>query len=263
MSRHSVTSPFDLTAATFDRYRTLPRDVPEAIRRAIWSSTPKRSSARVLDLGAGTGRIGKAFVDAKDSYVGVDVSMPMLREFLAGNGTAHLVQGRGQQLPLRDGTFDVVLLMHVLAGADDWRGLVREACRVLIPAGAIVVGHTKTPSTGVDAQLKRRLAAILDEMGVASHRPHRPREHALAWLESSATRRVHLIAASWSAEWMPREFVARHRTGARFVALPAAVREEALQKLSTWVRDTFGSLDVALNEAYTFELDLFEIKPGC
>jgi ubiquinone/menaquinone biosynthesis C-methylase UbiE len=256
-----VTAPFDLTAASFGRYRALPPGVPEAIRRAIWSSTPGRSPARVLDLGAGTGRIGRAFVDANDSYVGVDLSLAMLREFRADSGTARLVQGSGQQLPLRDVAFDIVLLMHVLTGTDDWRGLIDEACRVLAPAGAIVAGHTKRPSTGVDAQLKRRLAAILDDMGIASHRPRASREQSLAWLESLAARRVHLVAASWSAERTPREFLARHRTGARFSALPSAARDIAMQKLGTWARDTFGSLDMASKEEYSLELDLFEINP--
>jgi SAM-dependent methyltransferase len=217
----------------------------------------------VLDLGAGTGRIGKAFVDAHDSYVGVDLSLAMLREFPADGGAVHLVQGNGQQLPFRDGTFAVVLLMQVLTGTDDWRGLVNEACRVLAHPGAIVAGHTNTPSTGVDARLKRRLAAILEEMGIASHQPRQSREQALAWLDASALRRVHVVAASWSVERTPREFLARHRTGARFSALPGAAREKALRKLSRWAQDTFGSLDMVSSEEHRFELDLFEVDPHC
>ena len=252
-----LTSNFDLAAATFERDRALPRGVPEAIRRAIWASTPTRSPARVLDLGAGTGRIGTAFDDASDSYVGGDDSLAMLREFRADSREARLVQGRGQQLPLRAGAFDVVLLMQVLSGADDWRGLVGEACRVLAPAGTIVVGHTNGPSTGVDAQMRQRLAAILEEMGVAAHQPRRARRESLGWLESSAARRMHVVAASWNAEPTPRAFLARHRTGARFSALPPEAQETALRKLSAWAQDTFGSLDTATTEEYRFELDLF------
>ncbi len=254
-----MTARFDLAAATFERDRALPRGVPEAIRLAIRGSTPNRSPARVLDLGAGTGRIGKAFVEASDSYVGVDVSLGMLREFRADKRTARLIQGRGQQLPFRACAFDVVLLMQVLSGADDWRGLVDEACRVLAPAGTIVVGHTNGPSTGVDAQMRKRLAAILDDMGIASHQPRHARQQSLGWLESSAARRIHVIAATWNAEPTPRAFLARHRTGARFSALPPEARETALRTLSAWAQDTFGSLDTATTEEYRFDLDLFEI----
>jgi ubiquinone/menaquinone biosynthesis C-methylase UbiE len=253
-----VTSRFDLAAATFERDRALPAGVPEAVREAIWSSVPHRSPARVLDLGAGTGRIGKAFVEANDWYVGVDFSQAMLRRFRADSRTAPLVQGRGQQLPFRDGAFEVVLLMQVLSGAGDWRGLVDEACRVLAPAGAIVVGRTNMPSTGVDAQLRRRLAAILEDMGIASHQPRQSREQSLAWLESSTNRRVRVVAASWSAAPTPREFLARHTTGARFSALSPAVREDAMHMLSDWAQDTFGSLDMVSAETYSYELDIFE-----
>ncbi len=258
-----MSSKFDRAAATFERDRELPRGVPEAIRRTLWDSTTKRSSSRVLDLGAGTGRIGKAFVDANDAYVGVDASLAMLRVFLANSRTARLVHSRGEQLPFRDGTFDVVLLMHVLTGTDDWRGLVTETCRVLAPAGAIVVGHTNRPSTGVDAQLKRQLTAILDDMGIVYHQPQKSRAQSLVWLESSAARRMHVVAASWSAQPTPREFVGRHRTGTRFSALPARAQETALQKLITWAQDTFGSLDVIVTEKYSFELDLFEFSSHC
>jgi predicted TPR repeat methyltransferase len=60
---------FDAVAPTFERYRALPRGVPESIRSAILQATRKQPSARVLDLGAGTGRIGKAFVAANDFYL--------------------------------------------------------------------------------------------------------------------------------------------------------------------------------------------------
>jgi SAM-dependent methyltransferase len=81
---------FDITAPTFERPRALPDGVPEAIRRAILCSVGVKSP-RLLDVGAGTGRIGAAFVAAGDDYVGVDLSFAMLCAF-AQRGTARLVQ---------------------------------------------------------------------------------------------------------------------------------------------------------------------------
>ena len=60
-----------------------------------------------------------------------------------------------------------------------------------------------------------------------------------------------------NAPWTPREFLVRRRTGARFAALPAAVQEEALQKLTAWAQNTFGSLDTISTEEHSFELDIF------
>jgi ubiquinone/menaquinone biosynthesis C-methylase UbiE len=253
------TSPFDLAASSFDRYRAWPPGVAEAIRTTIWRLAGKRSGARVLDLGAGTGRIGSAFVEANDRYVGVDLSFAMLRQFRAGGRIARLAQSRGEALPFRDGAFEVVLLMHVLSGPNDHRKLKDEACRVLGPAGVIAVGRTQRPVSGVDARLKRQLGLILQEIGVVSDERESPRDDSLTRLESSAARRSHVTAASWSARLTPREFLARHPTGARFSALPAAVQEQAMQRLTTWAEETFESLDTAFTEEHRFDLDLFEM----
>src|SRR5215469_8268129 len=85
-----MTSAFDSVAASFDRYRTVPDQALVAIRKTIWDSTGMPESSRVLDMGAGTGRFGHAFVAAGDLYVGVDISLPMLREFQARNANACL-----------------------------------------------------------------------------------------------------------------------------------------------------------------------------
>ena len=168
-------SNFDPTASNFERYRSLPAEVPRAIRAAIWGALRLSTAARVLEIGAGTGRIGKAFVAAGDFYVGVDTSLAMLQEFPATSKSCILAQADGRQLPFRDGTFDVVLLMQVLSGIGDWQGILSETRRVLLPGGSVAVGHTISPESGIDAQLKRQLAAILEEMGVAWHRPKESR----------------------------------------------------------------------------------------
>jgi ubiquinone/menaquinone biosynthesis C-methylase UbiE len=249
---------FDATAASFERHRSLPSHVPQAIRSAIWSATGLPTPARVLDIGAGTGRIGRAFTEAGDFYVGVDTSLAMLREFPANPGTSLLALADGRQLPFRNGAFDVVLFMQVLSGASDSRGILEEARRVLRPGGSVVVGHTISPESGVDAQMKNQLAAILEEMQVAWHRPRESRRQALSWLKSSAKHHVHSVAAEWSVNTTAQEFLERHRTGARFAALPVEVQEQSLSKLHAWAERTFGAAHVGFEEKRSFELDIFE-----
>jgi ubiquinone/menaquinone biosynthesis C-methylase UbiE len=254
---------FVATASTFERYRALPGGVPEAIRSAILAFSPAPSPPNVLDIGAGTGRIGRAFVAAGDSYVGVDLSLEMLRQFTPPSGTlgvrvARLVQADGEQLPFRDATFDVGLFTQVLSGARHWRRLLIEALRVLRVQGALVVGHTELPQTGIDARLKTRLHAILDQLRVEPPQPKQGRKEQLSWLESVARRRASVVAASWRAGRTPREFMARHRTGARFSVLPPAIQQEALRELGAWVEAEFGSLDSTFTEVHSFILDMFE-----
>jgi len=145
-----------------------------------------------------------------------------------------------------------------LSGAGDWRGLLSEARRVLRPGGAVVAGHRVAPTAGVDAQLKKRLAAILETMGVERHQGKQVRDQALAWLGSSAALRLHLRAATWERNPTPREFFVRHQSGARFAALPDAVRDAALEKLRAWAEKTFGSCDAASREEHSYEIDVFQ-----
>jgi len=247
----------DATAASFERHRALPNHVPQAIRSAILSATDLPAPVRVLDIGAGTGRIGRAFMDAGDFYAGVDTSLAMLREFPANRGSSLLAQADGRQLPFRNGAFDVVLLMQVLSGASDSHSILEEARRVLRPRGSVVVGHTISPA-GIDAQMKNQLTAILEEMQVAWHRPRESRRQALAWLESSAKRHVHSVAAEWNVNTTAREFLERHRTGARFAALPVEIQEQSLSKLHAWAERRFGAADAGFQEKRSFELDIFE-----
>jgi ubiquinone/menaquinone biosynthesis C-methylase UbiE len=253
-----MNAAFDATAIHFERCRPLPGEAPAAIRSTILAITGVSAAARVLDLGAGTGRIGRAFVTADDFYVGVDASLAMLREFRAGSQGGFLAQADGHHLPFCDHVFDLVLLMQVLSGTDEWKPILEEVRRVLRPGGWVAVGHTVSPEVGMDAQLKRQLNAILEQMRVPWRRPQEARRQALDWLETSAVRCVRSQAASWTVNATPREFLRRHQTGARFAALPLTLQEQALEKLRAWAETTFGSIDAGFQERRSFELHLYE-----
>jgi ubiquinone/menaquinone biosynthesis C-methylase UbiE len=256
----NAASPYDTAAPSFDRHRALPQGVPEKIRGAILGALGA-TRPRLLDLGAGTGRIGRPFVAAGDDYVGVDLSLGMLSEFSRRSGekipAPRLVQADGERLPFRDATFDAVLLVQVIGAAQRWRALVTEARRALQPAGALILGHAVAPDAGVDAQMKQRLAQLLEELGVPAYHMQ-TRGVAQPWLEARARTSTRLAAAEWNAERTPGGFLNRQQTGARFSRLPEAVRAAALRKLAEWACATFGSLDIAFRERHGFELQVFK-----
>jgi ubiquinone/menaquinone biosynthesis C-methylase UbiE len=258
----SASTAFDAAAPTFERHRALPQEVAPAIRAAILAADGVPPRPRLLDLGAGTGRIGWPFVAAGDDYVGVDLALGMLGEFIgrhgAGPRTPRLVQADGRLLPFRDATFDVVAMIQVFGGNPDWHPLVAEARRVLRPGGSLVVGRTAAPHDGLDARMKRRLASILGEHAAAPQQTNEVRR----WLRSQARRSWTVTAATWATERTPRGFIDRHRTGARFSALASARKERALAELAAWAAETFGSLDTAVGETHAFELSTFGFEEG-
>jgi ubiquinone/menaquinone biosynthesis C-methylase UbiE len=262
---HRPAHAFDRVAPTFDRQRPLPSGVAEAVRAAIIAAIAPARPLRHLDLGAGTGRFGSAFLAAGDDYVGADLSTGMLREFAAraaqNDRTAQLVQADGASLPFRDGTFDTVLLMNVFGGLRDWQALATEARRVLRPDGAVIVGRTSAPPDGLDARMKRRAKEIISMSGIAFDDAN-TRDDVVAWLNAHAARRADVIAARWSANRTPRDFIERHGTGARFSGLPQAIRAEALRELGDWAAKTFGSLDTVSAEQHALELGIFTFQHG-
>jgi SAM-dependent methyltransferase len=220
------------------------------------------SPPRLLDLGAGTGRIGIPFIAAGDDYVGVDLSFGMLSEFkrrAADSARApRLVQADGEHLPFRGATFDAVMLIQVFGGMRGWRRLLAEARRVLHGAGVLVLGRTLAPPDGLDARMKQQLALLLDEIGAPANRTN-TRQDAQGWLEQQAPG-TRLVAATWTAKRTPRGFIERHGSGARFSALPAPVKEEAMRRLAAWANTAFGSIDAASSEPHEFELQLFRFS---
>jgi ubiquinone/menaquinone biosynthesis C-methylase UbiE len=255
---NDTASAFDAGASSFERFRALPDGVPEAIRLAIYETVHIPSPPRVLDLGAGTGRIGRIFAQAGDLYFGLDASLGMLQEFRRNTKNGFLVQANGEQLPFRDHAFDIVLLMHVLGGARNFQAVIEEARRVCDANGAIVVGRTASPESGIDAQLKRQLKLILEQMGVVWHRPQESHRKSLASLEAISKRHIHATAISWNVATTSRDFLLRHQTGARFATLPTATQERALEQLTMYAESTFGALDKSFEEQRSFELDIFE-----
>jgi SAM-dependent methyltransferase len=261
-SRIGTMSTFDAIASDFERFRALPLGVPAAVREALWGLPGLGKEARLLDLGAGTGRVGFAFVERQDRYVGVDSSRGMLDQFAAkardaGVPAPWLVQADGRKLPFASGSFDAVLIVQVLSGVAGWRRLIGEARRVVRADGAVVMGRSVGPSDGLDARLRAALATMMSEAGIEGGRRGAALDEAVADLAARARGQVQVVAARWESRRTPNDFLARHRTGARFATLPPAVREELLSSLAKWATSTFGSLETMAVEPYCFELTAF------
>jgi ubiquinone/menaquinone biosynthesis C-methylase UbiE/DNA-binding transcriptional ArsR family regulator len=130
-------------AAQWDKIRKLhvaDAQVEEAIRAAL-AGPPFRA---LLDLGTGTGRMLELFGPQIERGLGIDLSLDMLliaRDRLerAGLRNCSVRQGDIYDLPIADGSFDVVIIHQVLHFLDDGARAVKEAARVLRPGGSLLV----------------------------------------------------------------------------------------------------------------------------
>lgn len=129
---------FDRAVDYYDRTRALPPGVEDAMVEAV--SAELRGRGRVLEIGAGTGRIALPLRGAGVDVYGLDLSLPMLERFSA-KGPAPLVQGDATRLPFRDGSFGAAFAVHVLHLIPEWRTAVRELVRVVEPGGVLLVSQ--------------------------------------------------------------------------------------------------------------------------
>ena len=105
-----------------------------------------RGTEKVLDMGVGTGRVARVLLPRlpRGLLVGVDAAPAMLHvagEHKAAEGTGNflLVCGRGENLPLKTGSLDLVVSVFTLHHFKRKGVALREALRVLRPGGMIMI----------------------------------------------------------------------------------------------------------------------------
>jgi demethylmenaquinone methyltransferase/2-methoxy-6-polyprenyl-1,4-benzoquinol methylase len=141
-----------------NRLMTLGRDA--AWRQATVDAVAPTSSARVLDVGCGTGDLTIAFARRGVKLaVGLDPVPAMLdaaRVKLSRQAPyAGLVEGDGLRLPFPDSSFECVASAFVMRNVPDVPAALREAHRVLRPGGRVAILELTPLRVPVAAQLFR------------------------------------------------------------------------------------------------------------
>jgi SAM-dependent methyltransferase len=108
--------------------------------------------AAVLDVGCGTG-YGTAELAAAGSIIGADVSSEAVAwaQEHYGRPGVRFIEANCDALPLSSAQFDVITAFEVIEHLEDWRGLLREASRLLQPGGQFVVS---TPNKSYYAETR-------------------------------------------------------------------------------------------------------------
>ncbi len=108
-------------------------------RRALVDAIGARPSDRVLDVATGTGMVADALVTRYGCHVvGVDQSADMLAVARTRDGVFdELVEGRAEDLPFPDASFDHLTFTYLLRYVDDPAATMRELARVVKPGGRV------------------------------------------------------------------------------------------------------------------------------
>jgi SAM-dependent methyltransferase len=126
-------SSFGAAAAAYARYR------PGYATGAVgWALEPVRARrpVRVVDLGAGTGKLTATLAGLGADVTAVEPDREMLAELRRGMPEVRSVPGSAEELPLADASVDAVLAGQAMHWFDLGRA-IPEIARVLTPGGVL------------------------------------------------------------------------------------------------------------------------------
>jgi ubiquinone/menaquinone biosynthesis C-methylase UbiE len=109
------------------------------VRRNLLEVADRAGTARLLDIGCGTGFVIGLIGDTFSEIHGIDPTPAMLERVDLARGNITLHEGVAETLPFNDGYFDVVTAYSVLHHLADHRPALAEAARVLHPGGVFYV----------------------------------------------------------------------------------------------------------------------------
>ena len=113
---------------------------------------------RVLDLGAGTGKLTGSLVTRGLNVVAVDPSSGMLARLSGKWSDVAVLEGSAEAIPLPDASVDAIVVAQAWHWFDPARAVV-EAARVLRPGGALgLIWNTRD----TDVEWVARLGRIMD-----------------------------------------------------------------------------------------------------
>lgn len=103
------------------------------------------TSARVLDVGCGTGGTARHLSGSVASVTGIDITEAYveagreMNRWVGLDDRIELRSGNALELPLADETFDGAVMLHVGMNIEDKAALMAEVARVLVPGATFAV----------------------------------------------------------------------------------------------------------------------------
>jgi SAM-dependent methyltransferase len=208
---------FESVAADYERHR--PEYPEEALRWAV-EQLGLVDGARVLDIGAGTGKLSRGLVGLGLEVVAVEPGVPMLAQLRSAVPEAEAHEGWAESIPLADASVDAAFAGQAYHWFDRERALP-ELHRVIRPDGGLASlwnwWDERDP-------LQQELGGLV---GYAGHAPYRNGELPGApWFRELG--RTVIEAAQESS---PDSLVAYLATSSMFLTMEAGERERRLAEV--------------------------------
>lgn len=256
-------SSFDRQADTYNQRVGLPEMVCRLVVNAVMAKARAQPSDLIVEIGAGTGMLGKWFVQSPIQYVGFDLSQAMLDVFRQCLGSERdnwtLLQADGnQRWPITDSTTRVIFssrAIHLL----ELEHVVNESFRVARSEGAaLLVGRVERQKESVKTRMRHQMQHLLRQKGFQGRLGEQKQRQLI---ELCCQRRAKviepLVVSCWTVASTPSQSLNswQQKDGLGGIYLPTNIQQEILKDLQIWAEETFGGLDqqVESKEAYVLQ----------
>ena len=229
---------YDRVAHDYDVSRALPRRVAEQLWQVVRNTAQLADDSVVLDAAAGTGRFTLAAAAAGLRAVAVDRSSGMLdvmrRKNVSAGNAIQCALGDITSLPLRGGTIDAVLMVHILHLLPNVGQALAEARRVLVSGGALFAAREERE----EISLRARYVSLAAGMGAATG-PGAGLDAILAELRESGAQvdRVDDDALCWQRRltWAEALEQLKRRSWHHQWSISSAAHDAVMAQLEAWM----------------------------
>ena len=234
---------FSANAPRYDRrHGAVLADIEVA---ALTAACGLDSSSRVLDVGAGTGRVAAALASRGCKVIALEPSAAMLaklREKPFGNAVA-CVSGEAGHLPFSSGRFDAVVVARLLYLTADWQQILQQAREALRPGGHLLHEWSNGDPDESWVQIRERLRSLLRNAGFGStfHPGVRTEAEVDEHLARIGLECQSRITFGPGPDLTLSEFLDRIQSGefSYLWNVPDAIQTECMRQLRDWASATF------------------------
>jgi SAM-dependent methyltransferase len=211
----------------------------------LWTGAGFHECARVLDIGAGTGRVAIPLAKRGCNVVAVEPASGMLAQLRVKAADKRLlaVVAEGSHLPFPAERFNVVVIARLLYLTPDWRDILREAQRVLAPRGCLLHEWGNGQIDEEWVQIREQARRLFEEAGlqVPFHAGVRSETEVDRQCADLQLVREGQIEMGPGPAITLREFLRRVVEGelSYIWSVPEHVRAKCLPRLQQWSQETF------------------------
>ena len=234
---------FSHSASTYDRRHGAV--IADDVARQLARAAALEPGSRVLDVAAGTGRVTIPLAALGCSVVALDAARPMLDELATKSPSLSIprVIADGGSLPFASAQFDAVVIARLLYLVPEWKLLLSEVRRVLVPGGRLLHEWSNGDDDEEWVQIREKIRAMFEREGVENpfHPGVRTEEEVDAFLAGLSMTRMATERFGGEHMMTVGDFLKRLVDGecSYTWAVPKDVAARCLPELQTWAAARF------------------------